>query len=122
MMNKAVYWIKNLLFFLYLYGYIKLIPNIYDSGFIGILFLWFGILYICIFYYMFFKKINILNNSIPQNILSILLYLYVFLVSCKYNEINSYNIVNLFYFQINYLILVISTIGVIINNFLIEKI
>ncbi len=122
MMNKIIYWIKNIFYLLYMFGYIKLIPNIYDAGFVGFLFLIFGIVYMLLIYYFMFLKNENLNNNIPQNILSIFLYLYVFLISCKYSEISNLNIiVNMFYFKVNYLIIIISTFGVIMNNYLISR-
>jgi len=102
-------------------GYIYLIPNIYDCGIIGKIFLGFGIIYILLFYYFFFKKDKNLNYNIPQNLLSIFLYLYVFLISQKYTDLTSSNIVNLFYFQVNYFIIIIATIGVSMNSFLMQE-
>lgn len=103
-------------------GYIRLIPNMYDAGFVGTLFLIFGIIYMILVYYFIFEKNEKLNDSIPQNILSIFLYLYVFLISYKYCEITNINVViNMFYFKVNYLIIIIATFGVLINNFLISR-
>ena len=63
-------------------GYIRLIPNMYDAGFVGTL----------------------------------------FLISYKYCEITNINVViNMFYFKVNYLIIIIATFGVLINNFLISR-
>ena len=119
-MNKILYWLKNITFFLYMFGYIYLIPNIYECGFIGILFLNFGIIYILLTYYFFFKKDEKVNYNIPLNLLSIFLYMYVFLISKKYTELTPSNIVNLFYFQVNYIVIIFATFGVCINNFLIQ--
>lgn len=102
-------------------GYIYLIPNIYDCGFIGRLFLSFGIVYILLTYYFFFKKDKSLNYNISLNLLSIFLYLYVFLISRKYLDLTASNIVNLFYFQVNYFIIIIATFGVSVNNFLMQE-
>ncbi len=121
-MNRFIYWMKNIFYLLYMVGYIRLIPNIYDSGFVGTLFLIFGIIYMILVYYFIFEKNEKLNDSIPQNILSIFLYLYVFLISYKYCEITNINVViNMFYFKVNYLIIIIATFGVLINNFLISR-
>ena len=120
-MSKILYWLKNITFFLYMIGYIHLIPNIYDCGFIGRLFLSFGIVYILLTYYFFFKKDKNLNYNIPLNLLSIFLYLYVFLISRKYLDLTASNIVNLFYFQVNYFIIIIATFGVSVNNFLMQE-
>lgn len=119
-MNKVLYWLKNITFFLYIIGYIYLIPNIYDCGFIGRLFLNFGIVYILLTYYFFFKKDRKVDYNIPLNILSIFLYIYVFLISRKYIDLTTSNIVNLYYFQVNYIIILIASFGVIINNFLVQ--
>lgn len=121
-MNKFIYWIKNILFFLYLYAYIKLVPNIYEVGVIGICFLLVGIFYILTMFYFYMKKDEKLNNNIPQNLLTIILYLYVFLVSYKYGTLSYLDdFAYLRYFQVNYFIIIISTFVLSINNFLIKE-
>ena len=94
------------------------LPCFADNTFIFHHFFW----RIYSFNYFIFEKNEKLNDSIPQNILSIFLYLYVFLISYKYCEITNINVViNMFYFKVNYLIIIIATFGVLINNFLISR-
>lgn len=115
--NNVIYRIKNIAFFFFIAGYIKLIPNIFNQGIAGIIFLWLGIIYTLLMFVCYVKKNKDLNNNTFHNILSILLYLYIFFVASKYNQmiINNYTIDSL-YFKINYLIASIAILGVGINS------
>lgn len=118
-LNKILYRIKNVSFLFFLFGYITLIPNIEQAGIIGKLFLATGIVYTLFIYLCYIKKNDNLNNNFFQNILTIFLYIYVFIIACKYNNIIKYGyVLNMQYFKINYLIIIISVIAISFNNIL----
>lgn len=119
-MNKIMYWLKNLLFILYLVSYIILVPNIFKIEIFGKIFLIIGILYTITFFILFLEKNDKLNYNIINNILSSLLYLYIFLIAYKYSTLKDMYIFNTNYFKFNYIMITISTIAIIFNNYLIK--
>ena len=119
-MNKIMYWLKNLLFILYLVSYIILVPNIFKIEIFGKIFLIIGILYTITFFILFLEKNDKLNYNIINNILSSLLYLYIFLIAYKYLTLKDMYIFNTNYFKFNYIMITISTIAIIFNNYLIK--
>lgn len=120
-LNQVLFWIKNIVYFLFLFGVIKLLPNIYNAGFVGILFLIIAICYIVLSFYFYLKKDEKLNNDAAQNFISIGVYLYVYLIAMKFIEIKDFVTINNFYFITNYIIASVSMIGLVINNFLTLK-
>lgn len=120
MMNKIIYRIRNLSFILYLVAFIILMPNIKKIEVIGNLLLVSCVFYTLLMYYFYLKKDEKLNNNIIQNLLTIFLYLYIFFVAIKYKQFNNYEL-NITYFKINYILIIISTLGIGLNNFLLSE-
>lgn len=121
--EKILYWLKNIAFFFFLFGSIKLLPNIDEIGIIGTIFLIFIIIYSIFNIGCFLKKDDNLNKDVIQNIISIFLYLYVYLIAMKYLQIEKeFLIINNIYFYINYIIASVSMIGLITNTCLIFSI
>lgn len=119
-LSSIIYRLRNILFILFMIGLIKLIPNIKELDFIGTIFIIFVIVYLLLDLYFYGCKNKYLNNNNFQNILVILLYIYVFIVSQKYiNSINdfTYTIDNMYYL-INYIIIVLAFICISVNNFI----
>ncbi len=111
--NKVFYEIKNLLFLLFLYGNIKLIPYLKEVGIFGNIYLLIVVLFTLIIAYAYIKKSNKLELNIINNIASIVLFIYVYLLSSKILTIRQS-----YYYNINYLIAIILMIDIIINSLL----
>lgn len=111
--NKIFYRIKNLLFLLFLYGNIKLIPKLNSVGTIGKIYLIMVVIYTLFIAYAYFKKSDQLNSNITNNIISMVLYIYVYLISTRV-----LNIQMLHYFNVNYIIVFILMIQIFINSIL----
>lgn len=121
--NNVLYRIKNILFILFLLGFIKLLPNIKEIDVFGTIIIILVIIFSIIMFYCYGVKDKNLNSNSIQNFLTILLYIYVFIVSCKYTQSinNNLNSISNLYFIINYIIIVISMIGVSANNIVILR-
>ena len=123
-LNSIIYRLRNVLFLLFMVGLIRLIPNIKELEFIGTIFIIFVFIYLLLDLYFYGCKSKELNNNKFQNILVILLYIYVFIVSQRYiNSINdfTYEVDNMYYL-INYIIISLALICISINNFILLSI
>ena len=116
--NHILYRIRNIMFLLFLYACIRLLPNLKEVGIIGNIFIVIVVIFSLTMLYTFFRKDNSINNSSIQNIVNVLFYIYVFLVAQKYIESSTslvYEIKNI-YFIINYIIFIIAIIGITLSN------
>lgn len=123
-LSSIIYRLRNILFILFMIGLIRLIPNIKELEFIGTIFIIFVFIYLLLDLYFYGCKSKELNNNKFQNILVILLYIYVFIVSQRYiNSINdfTYEVDNMYYL-INYIIISLALICISINNFILLSI
>ena len=115
-LNSIIYRLRNVLFLLFMVGLIRLI--------IGTIFIIFVFIYLLLDLYFYGCKSKELNNNKFQNILVILLYIYVFIVSQRYiNSINdfTYEVDNMYYL-INYIIISLALICISVNNFILLSI
>lgn len=115
---NILYVIKMILFIPFLCGLIKLIPSMFHTGIIGIIFLILSILYILNSGVIFLLKDKKISSNILQNIMSILLYVYICLLAYRYitNTNDVINNVNLVYFKLNYIITSVGMLGAIFNT------
>lgn len=116
--NKILQIIKYILFIIFLLSLIKLIPSTIKVGIIGQIFLTISIIYIISEAFIFLIKDKKSENNILQNIMKIILYIYVALLAYRYItfiENPVYQISNI-YFKINYIITSIGMIGIIFNS------
>lgn len=120
--GSILYIISNILFILSTISVITLYPNIIEIGYLGFLFITTYLLHSIIIIYFFLIKDEKLNNNIVENIVLIMLYAYIVLISTKYNQLKNndiYEIDNL-YFKINYVVSSISLLSLTFNKFLIR--
>jgi hypothetical protein len=121
---KKILSITKIIFFLIsIVGLILLMPNMLKIGITGIILIIVSIIYILANGMLFLLKIKRINNNLVFNILNNFLYLYIALVAYKYiSSTNTLNyVINNTYFKINYIIIVISMIGILVNAFIIIK-
>lgn len=121
--NKILNITKQILFLFSIASLILLVPNIISIGTIGIFLIIISIIYILANSLLFIIKAKGINNNLVFNILNNFLYLYICLVAYKYlSSISSTTyVLNDLYFQINYLIIIISMLGVLLNSVIIIK-
>lgn len=115
---NILYILKIILFIPFLCGLIQLIPSIFQTGIIGIIFLVLTILYILNSGLIFLIKDKKINNNLLQNIMSILLYVYISLIAYRYITINKEFLINQndMYFKLNYIIAGIGMLGALFNT------
>ena len=92
-LNSIIYRLRNVLFLLFMVGLIRLIPNIKELEFIGTIFIIFVFIYLLLDLYFYGCKSKELNNNKFQNILVILLYIYVFIVSQRTSSIQDADLI-----------------------------
>ena len=116
--NKLVQIIKPILFLIFLLSLIQLLPNALEIGVIGLIFLIVSIIYILNEAFVFLIKYKKLSNNIFQNIMKIILYIYVALLAYRYvtSIDNPIYLINETYFRINFIITIIGMIGIIFNS------
>lgn len=105
--------IKSGLFILFIYSLIKLIPNIYAMGALGIIFFGITFIYILSLGISYLIKDESVNYDFVRNSMNILIYIYLSFVAYRYvNSINSTTyIIKDIYFIINYIIAMIGMLG-----------
>lgn len=105
--------IKSGLFILFIYSLIKLIPNIYAMGVLGIIFLCITFIYILSLGISYLIKDESVNYDFVRNSMNILIYIYLSFVAYRYvNSVNSSTyIIKDIYFIINYIIAMIGMLG-----------
>lgn len=120
--GSILYIISNILFILSTISVITLYPNIIEIGYLGFLFITTYLVHSIIIIYFFLIKDEKLNNNIVENIVLIMLYAYIVLISTKYNQLKNNNIyeIDSLYFKINYVVSSISLLSLTFNKFLIR--
>lgn len=120
---KFLYIIKNILFIPFIYALIRLLPNMLEVKIIGIVFLVIIIVGIIFELLSFLIKHNDLKYSDMTNIMSILLYIYICLITYKYIQTVNVpaNVIDPLYFEINYILASLGMIGIIVNIFITIK-
>ena len=78
--SSNLYIISNILFILSTIACIYLYPNTIEAGYLGFLFIFTYLLHSITTLYFFIIKDEVINNNIIQNIVAILLYLYIILI------------------------------------------
>lgn len=120
--GSILYIISNILFILSTISVITLYPNIIEIGYLGFLFITTYLVHSIIIIYFFLIKDEKLNNNIVENIVLIMLYAYIVLISTKYNQLKNNDIyeIDSLYFKINYVVSSISLLSLTFNKFLIR--
>ena len=116
--NKLVQIIKLILFLIFLIGLTRLIPSALKVETIGTIFLIISIIYILTEAFIFLLKNKKISNNILQNIMKIILYIYVALLAYRYVNFaeNPIYVINENYFKLNFIITSIGMLGIIFNS------
>jgi len=112
---NVLYIIKNIIFIIFLFTIVKIIPNLFEIGIIGLIFTVILILYIIIEMLLFAIKDKNIKKSNINNTITITLYIYIIMIAIKYlDSANSIEyIINPTYFKINYVIAMFGIVGLI---------
>lgn len=120
-LKQILYIISNLLFIAGTISCIYLYPNMIETGYLGFLFITTYLLHAIITIYYFLIKDEKLNNNIVENIVLIMLYAYIILITTKYKQLsNDIYEIDTLYFKINYVVASISLLSLTFNKVLIR--
>lgn len=120
-LKQILYIISNLLFIAGTISCIYLYPNMIETGYLGFLFITTYLLHAIIIIYYFLIKDEKLNNNIVENIVLIMLYAYIILITTKYKQLsNDIYEIDTLYFKINYVVASISLLSLTFNKVLIR--
>ncbi len=120
-LKQILYIISNLLFIAGTISCIYLYPNMIETGYLGFLFITTYLLHAIITIYYFLIKDEKLNNNIVENIVLIMLYAYIILITTKYKQLsNDIYEIDTLYFKINYVVASISLLSLTFNKILIR--
>ena len=119
---KIIYYIKNILFVLYLVTMFLLMDNIYKSNFLDIIYFTLNLFYSFIIILTILSKKKIFKETISYDILNIGIYLYTFMlykITISNSLLDIIN--NQTYFQNNYILVSILLLGLIIYTLILNK-
>ena len=121
-MKKIIYYLRIVLFTLYLIEMFLLIDKIYKANFICTLYFILNFLYAFIMILTMLSKKKIFKETISYNILNIGIYIYSFmLLKITYSNTTLDILSNEIYFRNNFIMLSILLIGIIIYSLIINK-
>ncbi|MBQ8472578.1 MAG: hypothetical protein IJ501_03650 [Bacilli bacterium] len=121
-MKKIIYYLRIVLFTLYLIAMFLLIDKIYRANFFCTLYFLLNFIYSFIMILTILSKKKIIKETISYNILNIGIYLYSFmLLKITYSNTTLDILSNEIYFRNNFIMLSILLIGIIIYSLIINK-
>lgn len=121
-MKKIIYYLRIVLFTLYLVTMFLLIDKIYRANFFCTLYFLLNFIYSFIMILTILSKKKIFKETISYNILNIGIYLYSFmLLKITYSNTTLDILSNEIYFRNNFIMLSILLIGIIIYSLIINK-
>lgn len=121
-MKKITYYLRFILFIIYLIVMFLLIDSIYKPNFFSTLYFFLNLIYSFIMILSILSKKEIFKNIISYNILNLGIYLYTFMLyRITYSNTTLEILSNEIYFRNNFIMISILLIGIITYTLILNK-